>query len=120
MIDLDNLLIYKEYMQLIFFTLENIEEDNQIKTKEDIKKITYEGLNDLVMAHKEKDLAKKLILLKQLDASMQTLKVLVKVSSKKKYFNKKTVTSWNKKLINISNLTWTWMESCLKEESIYN
>ena len=90
MIDLDNLLIYKEYMQLIFFTLENIEENNKIKTKEDIKKITYEGLNDLVMAHK------------------------------KKYFNKKTVTSWNKKLINISNLTWTWMESCLKEESIYN
>ncbi len=120
MIGLDNLLIYKEYMELIFFTLENIEENNKIKTKEDIKNITYEGLNNLVMAHKEKDINKKLILLKQLDASLQTLKVLIKVSSKKKYLNKKVVTSWNKKIINISNLTWTWIKSCDKEESIYN
>ena len=120
MIDLDNLLIYKEYMELIYFTLDNLIEEKDFETKEDIKKVTYEGLNNLVMAHKEENINKKLILLKQLDASLKTLKVLVKVSSKKKYLNKKTTTSWNKKIINISNLTWTWIKSCSREESIYN
>ncbi len=120
MIALDNLLIYKEYMELIYFTLDNLIESEDFQTKEDIKKITYEGLNNLVMAHKEENIDKKLILLKQLDASLQTLKVLINVSLKKKYLSKKIATSWNKKIINISNLTWTWIKSCNQEESIYN
>ena len=120
MIDLDNLLIYKEYMELIYFTLDKLTENSEFETKEDIKKITYEGLNNLVRAHKEEDINKKLILLKRLDASLKTLKVLIKVSYKKKYLKPKIVKTWNKKIINISNLTWTWIKSCNRQESIYN
>ncbi len=121
MVDLENLLIYKEYVELICFTIDILTEyPREVNIQDDIKKVTYDGLNMLIHAHKEESLENKEILLGQLDASLKTLKVLVRISNKKKYINNRIVKTWNKKIINISNLTWTWMKSCQKRNSIFN
>ena len=121
MVDLENLLIYKEYVELICFTIDILMKyPKEVNIQEDIKKVTYDGLNMLIHAHQEENLENKEILLGQLDASLKTLKVLVRISNKKKYINSRTVKVWNKKIINLSNLTWTWMKSCQSRNSIFN
>ena len=120
MVDLENLLIYKEYVELICFTIDILMKyPKEVNIQEDIKKVTYDGLNMLIHAHQEENLENKEILLGQLDASLKTLKVLVRISNKKKYINSRTVKVWNKKIINLSNLTWTWMKSCQSRNSIF-
>ena len=56
---------------------------------------------------------KRLSYLNELDANLKIIKVLIRVSHKKKYINSKNYTAWSKKITNISNLNWGWIRSCL-------
>ncbi len=118
MVNLENLIIYKEYVEMIYYTISILMEfPLNSDISKDIKKITYEGLNYIINAQKEEDVHKRILFLDQLDATLKTLKVLVRISYKKKHINAKNHKIWNKKITNISNLTWTWIKSCQNRES---
>ena len=111
MVDLENLIIYKEYVEMIYYTINIlINFDDDFAT--DIKKITYEGLNYIINAQKEEFIEERIIYLNRLDVTLKTLKVLVRIAYKKKYISLKNSKIWSKKITNISNLTWTWIKSC--------
>ena len=68
--DLESLMIYKQYMELIYYT-ENIvkkypkNEKNSLVAS--IKNTTYDGMKDIIKAQKEKDKSKRLFYLNELD-----------------------------------------------------
>ena len=98
--DLEGLMIYKQYAE-------------RFSLAQDIKNVTYAGLKDIIYAQKEFDKKKRLSYLNELDANLKIVKVLIRVSHKKKYINSKNYTAWSKKITNISNLNGGWIRSCL-------
>ena len=114
--DLEALVIYKQYVELIYYTLSILlkyPKSERFSLAQDIKNTTYDGLKDIIYAQKEFDKKKRLAYLNELDASLKIIKVLIRVSHKKKYINSKNYTVWSKKLTNISNLNGGWIRSCL-------
>lgn len=115
--ELEGLLIYKQYMELIFYT-ENIVlkypkcEKNSLVAN--IKNLTYQGMRKIIKAQKELDKNKRLLLLRDLDVDLKMIKVMIRISNRKKYINSKNYASWSKKLMNIGNLLGGWINSCVK------
>lgn len=117
MIELENLIIYKQYVELIYYTLGILmkyPKSERFSLAHDIKKVTYKGLYRIIYAQKEFNIKERLHYLNELDAQLKLLKVLIRISYKKKYINLKNYTAWSKKITNISNMTWGWIKSCQK------
>ena len=115
MIDLESLMIYKQYVELIDYTLTilmKFPKSEKFAMVVDIKKITYDGINAIIYAQKENNRSKRATILNKLDADLKILKVLIRISKKKKYINSRNYTAWSKKLTNINNLTLGWITSC--------
>ena len=116
--ELDNLIIYKQYLELIYYT-ETISQKYPKKEKfcpvQSIKNNTYNGLKKVIEAQSEYDKTIRIKILKLLDVDLKVLKVLVRVSYKNKYINIKNYTAWSKKITNIGNLLGGWINSCLKQ-----
>ena len=55
------------------------------------------------------------MILNNLDTDLKMLKVLIRLSYKNKYINKRNYAVWSKKIFNISNLLGAWIKSCLKQ-----
>ncbi len=118
MIDLENLEIYKQYVELIYYCTSLVmkyPKSERFCLAQDIKNVTYAGLRDVIYAQKEYNTKERLHLLNELDANLKILKVFVRISYKKKYINIRNYTAWSKKLANISNMTWGWIKSCQKQ-----
>ena len=114
--DLEGWVIYKQYVELIYYTLSILlkyPKSERFSLAQDIKNATYDGLKDIIYAQKEFDKKKRLSYLNELDANLKIVKVLIRVSHKKKYINSKNYTAWSKKITNISNLNGGWIRSCL-------
>ena len=118
MSDLEKLIIYKQYIELIYYT-ENItikypknEKSSLVAT---IKNNTYSGMKKIILAQKEYNHSKRLNILNELDTDLKMLKVLIRVSYKSKYISSKNYSAWSKKIFNISNLLGAWIKSCLKQ-----
>ena len=116
--ELEDLIIYKQYLELIFYTEAILVkypklEKNNICVQ--IKNFTYEGMRQIISAQKRRDVKQRLTILNEFDVTMKMLKVLIRVSKKKKYINIKNYTAWSKKLTNICNLLGGWINSCLKQ-----
>ena len=116
--DLEGLMIYKQYIELIYYT-EQItikfpknEKNSLVAT---IKNNTYTGMKKIIEAQKEYTYSKRVIILNSLDTDLKMLKVLIRVSYKSKYINSKNYAAWTKKIFNISNLLGAWIKSCLKQ-----
>ena len=116
--DLEGLIIYKQYLELIYYT-ENITikypkvEKYSLVSK--IKNITYNGMEYIISSQKEKDKIKRLCILNNLDTDLKMIKVLIRVSKKRKYISSKNYGAWSKKLTNISNLLGGWIKSCVRQ-----
>ena len=90
--DLEGLVIYKQYVELIYYTLSILlkyPKSERFSLAQDIKNSTYDGLKDIIYAQKEYDKKKRLSYLNELDANLKIIKVLIRVSHKKKYINSK-------------------------------
>lgn len=118
MSELENLMIYKQCLQLIYYT-ENIvikypkfEKNSLVAT---IKNLTYNCMKKIIKAQKERDKYKRLSILNDLDVDLKMIKVMIRVSHKKKYINSKNYASWSKKLFNICNLLGNWINSCVRQ-----
>ncbi len=114
--ELEKLVIYKQYVEMVYYTLNillKFPEKEQFNLIQDIKKVTYEGLYQIIYAQKEYNKRTRLGYLNHLDANLKMLKVLIRISHKKKYINSKNYLAWSKKIANLSNLMAGWIRACL-------
>lgn len=81
---------------------------------DEIKKIAYNGMRKIILANKEFNKNKRIIILNEIDVELKMLKVMIRVSYRKKYINSKNYSAWSKKIYNIGNLLGGWIKSCLK------
>ncbi len=114
--ELEKLIIYKQYVEMTYYMLNIVlkfPEKENYSLVQDIKNATYDGLKNIIYAQKEYNKRTRLSYLNQLDANLKLLKVLIRVSHKKKYINSKNYLAWSKKIANLSNLMAGWMRACL-------
>ena len=114
----EDLIIYKQYIELIYYTesiLMKYPKCERFALASTIKNTTYEGMRYVLNAFKEYSKDQKLTNLNRLDTCLKMLKVMIRVSYKKKYINAKNYAAWGKKLANLGNLLGGWMKSCLKQ-----
>lgn len=117
-VEVGDLAIYKQYLELIFYTEKIVEKYPKCERFSlvcTIKNTTYEGMRKILLAIKEFKKDEKFFHLNQLDADLKMLKVFIRVSYKRKYINSKNYTAWSKKITNIGNLLGGWMKSCQKQ-----
>lgn len=115
--DLEELIIYKQYLEMIYY-MEMItikypkcEREGLVSV---IKKYTYEGMKLIIKINKEFNKNKKIEILNELDVILKMLKVLVRVSYKRKYITSSNYKAWSKKITNIGNLLGGLIKVCLK------
>lgn len=115
--DLDELLIYKQYLEMIYY-MENITikypKSERFSMVSQIKNTTYDGMKLIIKAQKQYDKQKKLSILSELDVNLKMLKVLIRVSYKRKYISIRNYNAWSKKIFNIGNLLGSWIGVCVK------
>ncbi len=116
--EVEDLIIYKQYLELIYY-VESITEKYPKSVKlslvTQIKNNTYDGMKYILSAFKEYDYKTKLINLNRLDIILKMQKVLIRVSYKKKYISIKNYYAWSKKICNIGNLLGGWISKCPRQ-----
>lgn len=116
--EVEDLIIYQQYMQLIYYTemiTEKYPKSTKLSIVSNIKNNTYDGMKCIIYAYKVYDKSSKLEYLNKLDIQLKMLKVLIRVSYKKKYISIKNYEAWSRKLNNIGALLGGWVNSCLKQ-----
>ena len=116
--ELESLMIYKQYIELIYYTEKitiKYPKSEKLSLVTSIKNNTYEGMKKIILAQKEYTKSKRINILNELDTDLKMLKVLIRVSYKNKYISSKNYSSWSKKIFNISNILGGWIKSCLKQ-----
>ena len=119
--ELESLMIYKQYIELIYYTEKitiKYPKSEKLSLVTSIKNNTYDGMKKIIQAQKEYTKSKRIIILNELDTDLKMLKVLIRISYKSKYINSKNYAAWSKKIFNISNLLGAWINSCLKQSRI--
>lgn len=87
-------MIYKQYLGMIYYT-ENITLKYPKSEKgamvDEIKKIAYNGMRKIILTNKEfnNNKNKRIIILNEIDVELKMLKVMIRVSYRKKYINSK-------------------------------
>jgi hypothetical protein len=115
--NLESLNIYRKYVDLLYYSyliLEKFPKCEKVALAADIKNVLFKGLTCTIDAHKEFNKTKRLVYLNKLDVNMKTLKVLIRISYKRKYISPKNYGAWSKKTGDVSNLMGGWIKSCLK------
>lgn len=112
--EIEELMIYKQYVELIFYTeriLKKYPKSERFALVNQIKIHTYQGLVNIIMTYKEYDRKEKLRLLNKLDVELKILKLFIRISKTNRYISSKNYIAWSKKLANINNLMLGWMKS---------
>lgn len=113
----EDLLIYKQYIELIMYTtniLMKFPKSERFGLNIDIRKATYDGLEDILYAYRVFDKKEKLKYLFELDIKLKFIKTLIRISYRKKYISSKNYSAWSKKIFHIGNLLGGWISSCQK------
>ena len=111
----EDLMIYKQYIELIYYTelitekYPKVEKSSLVAT---IKNTTYMGIKNIIDAFKQYNKLDKLNQLNLLDSNLKFLKVLIRISYKRKYISNKNYIAWVKKITNICNLLGGWIKAC--------
>lgn len=116
--NVEELKIYKQYIELIYYTEMITEKYPKVEKMSlvcSIKTTTYEGMKKVISAYKYYEKPMKLNCLNELDMDLKLLKVLIRVSYKRKYISSKNYEAWSKKINHIGNLLGGWINSCLKQ-----
>ncbi len=116
--DVEGLVIYKQYLDLIYYT-ENIllkyPKSERFALANEIKNATYQGMRTIIVAQKTYNKQKRLEILNNLDVELKMIKVMVRISHKKKYISNGNYAAWSKKITDNANLLGGWINSCLKQ-----
>ena len=111
----EDLMIYKQYIELIYYTemiTEKYPKVEKLSLVTTIKNTTYDGMKNIIDAFKQYNKMEKIMYLNSLDSNLKFLKVLIRVSYKRKYISNKNYTAWVKKITNIANLLGGWILAC--------
>ena len=114
---LEEMEIYKKYTDLYYYTY--LITDKYPKYEkgglvEDIKHSVYKGFTCLVAAHKNYNKVERLKYLNKMDTELKVLKMLVRISYKRKYISIQNYEAWSRKITYTANLMGGWIRSCLK------
>lgn len=115
MSDLEGLIIYKQYLEMIYYTemiTEKYPKVEKYSLVSEIKRNTYQGMKLIIRGEREFLKSKKIEYLRELDVVLKMLKVLVRVSHRRKYISSKNYGAWSKKISNIGNLLGGWIVTC--------
>lgn len=113
--ELEGLYIYKQYMDLIYYThfiLLKYPKIERFSLVTDIKKTTYSGMKKIIYANKACDKRERLKILHKMDVNLKMLKIFIRLSYKNKYINGNNYGAWSRKITNVSNLLGGWIKSC--------
>jgi len=115
--NVEGLVIYKQYIELIYYTLNILKKypkSERYSLVDDIKNNTYNGIGYIIIANKEYNKSKRVVILNEVDNELKILGVLIRISYKYKYISKNNYAAWSKKITNINNLLMGWIKSCKK------
>lgn len=115
--NIEDLIIYKHYLEMIFYTEKILEKYPKIEKNGlciTIKNYTYDGMENIIKAQKTRDIKIRINYLNTLDVDMKMLKVLIRLSKRRKYINVRNYGAWSRKITNICNLLGGWINSCVK------
>lgn len=110
--------IYKKYTDLYYYTYlitDKYPKHEKQSLVVDIKHTVYNGFSNLIYAHKNYNKVERLKYLNQLDSEMKILKMLVRISYKRKYITIGNYEAWSKKITYVTNLMGGWIRTCLKQ-----
>ena len=113
----NNLVIYKKYMELIYYTNDIVKKFPKSETfalVKEIKTSMYSGLRLLMYAIKSYKVQDKLKYLDEFDINLSLLKVFIRLSYKYKYISSQNYSSWSNIVTNICNMLGGWISSCQK------
>ncbi len=116
--EVEDIRIYQVYLDFISY-IEMITEKFPRHTKVGIVKVIkdnlYSGMKDILLAYKAFDKKEKLSYLNDLDIVLKMLKVLARISYKKKYINVNNYGAWSRKINNVGTALGGWINSCLRQ-----
>lgn len=115
--DLEGLIIYKQYFELIYYTdfiTMKYPKSVKLSLVTEIKNVTYDGMRKIILANKEYNKDKRVAILNEIDVDLKMIKVMVRLSYRNRYINKGNYKAWCRKLTNIGNLLGGWINSCLR------
>ena len=110
--ELENLVIYKANFDMIYYSEMLLAKFPKLERNllvNDIRNINLDNMRLIIKAYKEVSKSKKHYYLNELDVNLKLLKVMVRLSFKKKYISSKNYGSWARKMTNINNLIFRWL-----------
>lgn len=114
----NRLIIYEKMINLIYYAknlMIKFPKSEKFDLCEDIKKIEYAILKNIIYTWKEFENPKKLIYLKRIDADLMVLKALIRIAHMSQYITDKNLMVWSDKVAEIGKFVGAWMKSCQKE-----
>lgn len=116
--NVEDLVIYQKYMDLIYYMEMLIEKYPKVARSSigaSIRVSTYDGMKCILYAYKMYDKKDKLNYLNKLDVNLKMIKVLIRVSYNKKYIKLKNYEAWSRKLNKIGVCLGGWINTCVKQ-----
>ena len=114
MSSVEELLIYKANFNLIYYTEMIVKKFPKVENNflvKDIRNICFENQKLIIKTYKEVNRSKKLYYLNEIDCNLKMLKVMVRISYKKKYISPKNYGAWSKIIANVNNLLYGWLKN---------
>ena len=112
------LIVYKKYLDLLYYSLDLIRKypkSERFSLVQEIKQHLYSGLNLIIFAQKEFHKSEKLKYLNKLDVVLVILKINIRLSYKYKFISTQNYDTWSKKVTDVCNLLGGWINSCHKK-----
>ena len=81
--DLENLLIYRNYVELTYYSYQITQKFPKTEiygVESDIKRVLNEGLENIILAQKSRDVKERIQYLNKVDCKLKSLKFYVRLS----------------------------------------
>lgn len=114
MSSVEELLIYKANFNLIYYTEMIVKKFPKVENNflvKDIRNICLENQKLIIKTYKEINRNKKLYYLNEMDCNLKILKVMIRISYKKKYISPKNYGAWARLITNVNNLLYGWLKN---------
>lgn len=114
MSSVEELLIYKANFNLIYYTEMIVKKFPKVENNflvKDIRNICLENQKLIIKTYKEINRNKKLYYLNEMDCNLKMLKVMIRISYKKKYISPKNYGAWARLITNVNNLLYGWLKN---------
>lgn len=115
--DLENLLIYRNYVELTYYSYQITKKFPKTEiygVESDIKRVLNEGLENIILAQKSRDVKERIQYLNKVDCKLKSLKFYVRLSYKSDYITGHNYGAWSRKIASVSNMAGGWLKACLK------